>query len=70
MSSVFRYNHWCFSARHHDSMSELERDVGHSEESFEEPGFDQLIDGAVEVFDPTVSEYGWSFIDQSTRGAE
>ncbi len=41
-------------------------DFGHGEEPSENPRFDQLIDGTVEVLDTTVREKSWSLVEEAT----
>ncbi len=47
-----------------------ERDVGHGEQSLEEPGIDQFVDGTIVVLDAAVNEEGRLLVDQSTSRAE
>ena len=72
MSRVFKYSHWCLSTRHHDSISELENviSVRARRRVQEEAGFDQSVDGAVEVLDSAVGEQGRLLVDQAVRGVE
>ena len=40
------------------------------QQPLEVPGFNQLIDGMIEVLDAAVRQEGWLLIDQATRGPE
>ena len=44
VSSVFKYNHWCLTTRHQDSINELEKVISDSREAGMQSYVDSLVD--------------------------